>query len=116
MGCVDCRDFNDCNLLFSPASTYSKVCNQTSQCNYVFLPPQQAKKEDPTTIIAIASGVGLVVIIAVVVGVLFFVRKYKASQAAFDAKFDETENAESILGASPLYEGQTKVVANPLNR
>merc|ERR1711916_171034 len=45
-GCVDCRDFNDCGLLFSPASTYSKVCNQTAQCNYVFLSPEQSKKED----------------------------------------------------------------------
>jgi len=113
-GCVDCRDFNDCGLLFSPASTYSKVCNQTAQCNYVFLSPEKAKKEDATMIIAIASGVGLIALIAVVVGVLFFVKRYRASNAAFQAKFDETENADSILGSSPLYEGQTKMVANPL--
>merc|ERR1711916_58656 len=66
---------------------------------------EKTKKEDATMIIAIASGVGLIALIAVVVGVLFFVKRYRASNAAFQAKFDETENADSILGSSPLYEG-----------
>merc|ERR1711991_881659 len=113
-GCVDCRDFNDCGLLFSPASTYSKVCNQTAQCNYVFLSPEKSKKEDSKAIIAVASVVGLIALIAVVVGVLFFVKRYRASEAAFQTKLDETENAESMLGSSPLYEGQTTMGTNPL--
>ncbi|KNC46699.1 uncharacterized protein AMSG_03136 [Thecamonas trahens ATCC 50062] len=112
--CVDCRDFNDCGLLFSPASTYSKVCNQTAQCNYVYLPPQAAKNENATTVIAIASAVGFLALVAIIVGVVFFVKRYRASNAAYQNKLDETANADSMLGSSPLYEGQTKMVSNPL--
>ena len=90
------------------------MCNQTAKCNFVFLPPQGAKNENAKVIIAVASTVGLLALIAVIVGVLFFVKRYRDSQAAFQNKLDETSNASSALGSSPLYEGQTKMVSNPL--
>merc|ERR1711916_313485 len=76
-----------------PVLLAPRVCNQTAQCNYVFLSPEQSKKEDSTTIIAVASVVGLLALILVVVGVLFFVKRYRDSEAAFQTKLDETENA-----------------------
>ena len=122
--CVHCREPNDCELMFSPSSTYAKICNETldastqkavqKECNYYFLPPQQAKKRDLSTIIGLSSAVGVLVLIIAVIGVIFAVKKYKSSEAYLQRKLDEDANADSTLTGSPLYDDPLNKRSNPM--
>eukprot|EP01139_Manchomonas_bermudensis_P014657 Amastigsp_a508753_1296.p2 type:complete len:233 gc:universal Amastigsp_a508753_1296:720-22(-) len=112
--CVECKDFNDCELRFSPSSSYSKVCNSTNQCNYVFT-PTAGKTENRALIIGVATAVAVVVVILVAAVLALMYRKYKASNAHLQAKMEENKGATSLVNDSSLYAGgTTKRANNPL--